>query len=243
MKKFILTFVLFTCGQSTVSLGTDAPKIPQEVEIYSRKLNTFSNSGATGLGVEGLLRLGRNAANALIIPPDGAGVDVLERLSEDDFQAVILKMKGFSVNRQETVFVDPIPSFFIALSKRAGDQASTEFFEILGKIEHSYVRQQTDYGGCYLFGSLGLVNSYQLWDSYNKKYPARYPNEVMSFKRAVEIDLADGACACEGKESALREFNAFIRAFPGARISARIRERINLIEQGKSEIREHCISG
>jgi hypothetical protein len=243
MRKFILTCFLLSCFQSTTSLGADAPKIPEEVEIYSRELSTFSNSTAAGLGVERLLKLGRDAAHVLIVPPNAGDADVLERLSEDDFHAVILKMKGFSINRQETVFVDPIPSFFIALSKRAGDQASAEFFEILGKTEHSYIRLQTDYSGCYLFGSLGLVHSYQLWDGYSKKYPTRYPNEVMNLKRDVEEDLTEGTCACEGKETALREFNAFIQTFPNAKISARIRERINQIEQGKAGIREYCISG
>lgn len=152
MRRFVLTLILITCCQSTATWGAaGATKIPEEVEIYSRELNTFNNSATAGLGVEKLLKLGRDAANALIVPPNAGGPDVLESLSEDDFQVVIHKMKGFSVNRQETVFVDPIPSFFIALSKRAGDQVSQNFSKSWAKQNfHMFVYKQITTVAIYL---------------------------------------------------------------------------------------------
>jgi hypothetical protein len=247
MRRLILTFVLFTCGQSTASLGAEVPKIPQEVEIYFRELNTFSNSAATGLEVEGLLRLGRNARDVLTRPREG-GTDVLEELSEGDFQKVALKMKGFVVNRQETLNVDPIPSFFLALAKRAGDQASVEFFEAYNKTKPDggwevYVEQQTDYSGCIRFGTMSLVDSYVLWDAFSKKYPTRYQGEVKRFVNDIEFDLGSGTCACGDKKSAIAEFENFVRVFPNGKLSARVRERINQISQGMSDIREQCHSG
>ena len=149
-------------------------------------------------------------------------------------------MKGFSVNRQETVFVEPDPSFFIALATRSGDQASVDFFEVYRKTKFAYFRQQTDYNGCYLFGTLSMVDSYTQWITYSKKYPTRYPKEVMNF--ICRGRSYRGTCACDDKESALREFEAFIRAFPNAKISTRVSERINQIHQGKSDIRESCIN-
>jgi hypothetical protein len=247
------TFFMIACLLSTAGLAGELPvslkasMIPEEVDIYSRELKIISNDAKTGVGVEGLLKLGKKASDALVRPPSPGGADVLERLSEEDFQAVILKMKGFSVNRQETVFVEPDPAFFIALAKRAGDQASVEFFEAYRKTKPNgwpvYIEQQTDYSGCIRYGTMSLVDTYTLWDTYSKKYPTRYPKEVMSFIRDIEDDLTESTCACDDKESVLREFETFIRAFPRARITARLREKVNQIHQGKSDIREHCLSG
>lgn len=245
---FSNAFIVFSCFLSTAGItgelpvSQQTPSIPEEVEIYSRELNIESNNANAGIDVEGLLRLGQKASDALVRSPSPGKADILERLNEEEFQAVVLKMKGFSVNRQETVFVEPDPSFFIALAKRSGDQASVDFFEVQKKTEFAYFRQQTDYNGCYLFGTLSMVDSYTQWITYSKKYPTRYPKEVMNFIRDVEEDLTGGTCACDDKESALREFEAFIRAFPNAKISTRVSERINQIHQGKSDIRESCIN-
>ena len=179
--------------------------------------------------------------------PKDSRINVLESLSEEAFQAVSLKMKGFSINREETVFAEPDPNFFIALSERSNDQASVEFFEAYKKTRPEewpvYIDQQTDYSGCIRFGTMSLVDIYALWDTYSKKYPTRYPKEVKRFIHDVEGELTGGGCACDDKESTLREFEAFIRAYPRAKIATRLSERVNQIHQGKSEIREHCHSG
>jgi len=244
--RFILVAsicLLSTAGQGDELLATrQAQTIPEEVEVYSRELNIISNNPNANKGVEGLLQLGRKASDALVRSLSPGKADILESLSEDEFQAVVLKMKGFSVNRQETVFVEPDPNFFIALAKRSGDQASVDFFEVYRKTKFAYFRQQTDYNGCYLFGTLTMVDSYKQWVTYNKKYPTRYPEEVRNFIRDIEEELTGGTCACDDKESALREFEAFIQAFPHSKITTRIHERINQIHQGKSDIREHCIN-
>lgn len=221
--------------------------VPEEVNIYARELKIISNDARAGVGVEGLLRLGEKAADALVQPPPPGETTVLERLNEEEFQVVVLKMKGFIVNRQETVFVEPDPAFFIALANRAGDQASVEFFEAYRKTKPNgwpaYIEQQTDYSGCIRYGTLSLVDTYKVWDTYREKYPTRYPQEVTKFVRDIEDDLTEGTCACDDKEAVLREFAAFGRAFPRAKISVRLREKFDQIRQGKSDIREHCVSG
>ena len=106
-----------------------------------------------------------------------------------------------------------------------------------------YIQQQTDYSGCIRFGTMSLVDCYARWVAYDKKYPNRYASEVKNFLRDIEDVLATGTCACEGKEAVLRELEAFVRAFPSARITMLVRERMNQIREGKSDIRFHCISG
>jgi len=248
MAKIKDVIIVFSCLLSSAGLAGELSvvqrtySIPEEVEIYSRELNIESNTANSSINVERLLQLGQQASVALVQPSSPGEADILERLSEDEFQTVVHKMKGFSVNRQETVFVEPDPNFFIALAKRGGDQASVDFFEVKKKTEYSYYRQQTDYNGCYLFGTLGMVDSYNQWIKYGNKYPARYSKDVKSQIRNIEDDITGGTCACDDKTSALREFEAFILAFPSAKIAERVRERINQINLGKSDIRENCIN-
>lgn len=148
----------------------------------------------------------------------------MESLSDETLQALSLKMKGFIVNRVETYNVEPEPSFFIALAKRSNDPANVEFFEAYKKTKPGkwpvYVEQKTDYSGC---------------TRYRNKYPTRYQREVRSLIHDVEFDL-DGPCACNDYKSVTLELEAFIRKFPQAKFTARLRERLDHIRQGKSDI-------
>lgn len=245
---FMIAYLLSAVGLAgEIQANSKVSTIPEEVNIYSRELKVISDDVNAGIGIEGLLKLGENASVALVRPSRPGEADVLESLSDEDFQTVTSKMKGFSVNRQETVYVEPEPEFFIALAKRADDQVSIEFFEAYRKTKPNgwsiYIEQQTDYSGCIRYGTMSLVDTYTLWNAYSNKYPTRYQKEVMNFIREVEDDLAEGTCACDDKKSGLREFEAFIRRHPRAKIATRLRERVNQIRQGKNDIREHCHSG
>jgi hypothetical protein len=245
---YIIAYLLSPAGLAgELPVNPKTSMIPEEVDVYARELKIVSNDANAGIGIEGLLKLGEKASVALVLPHNPGEADVLEQLSEEDFQAVIFKMKGFSVNREETVFVEPDPEFFIALAKRASDKVSVEFFEAYRKTKPNgwpiYIEQQTDYSGCIRYGTMDLVNTYTLWNTYSNKYPTRYKKEVMNFIQEVEDDLTGGTCACDDKDSGLRELEAFIRAYPRAKITTRLREKVNQIHQGKSDIREHCLSG
>lgn len=241
----VVTILASTAGVPPINRQVQT--IPEEVERYSRELDIINNNPSTSGGVEELLQLGREASHALIMPPKGSSEDVLESLSDETFHAVSLKMNGFIVNREETINVDPDTDFFLALAKRTDDQASVEFFEAYKKTDPYgwpvYINQQTDYSGCIRFGTMSLVDTFTLWDTYRKKHPTRYQKEVNKFIDDVESELVGGTCACEDHKSATLEFEAFIRAYPRSKIVTRLSERVNQIHQGKSDIREHCHSG
>ena len=215
---------------------------PAEVEAYSRELVMISSNPNAGGGVEGLLRLGRDASYALVMPPKGSEASVQESLSDEALQALSLKMRGFMIDAD----MEPEPDFFLALAKRSNDPANVEFFEAYKKTKPEkwpvYVEQQTDYSGCTRYGILSLVNTYALWDGYRNKYPARYQKEVRDFIHDIEFEL-DGTCACKDYKSVTIELETFIRKFPQAKITARLRERLDQIRQGKSDMGEHCHSG
>jgi hypothetical protein len=89
---------------------------------------------------------------------------------------------------------------------------------------------------------MSLVNTYAWWDGFRNKYPTRYQKEVRNIIHDIEFEL-DGTCACEDNKSVILELEAFVRAFPNAMITPRLRERLDQIRQGKSDMREHCHSG
>jgi len=209
-----LEVVGFACFLFAGCLGTGLPinqkaTIPDAVEDYSRDLNIIRSGAKAGPGTEELLQRGRRAAKALLQSDGPGSMNVLERLTAGDFQKVVLKMEGFLVNREETVYVEPDPGFFLALAKRFGDRASIDFFEAFRKTAPDawpvYIQQQTDYSGCARFGSLSLVETYGRWTAFRTEHPKRYSAEVAVFLRRVEEELTEGNCACEGKDAVLSE--------------------------------------
>ena len=239
---------MISCLLCTSGVAEEIPKgprqvvIPDQVNVYYRELILAQNNPKASKGIEELLRLGRAASDALVRPTIPGKSDILESLSEKEYQEVIHKMVGFSVNREETVFVEPNPSFFIDLAKHSGDQASIDYFETYKKTNLVYVSQQTDYNGCYLFGTLSMVDSFSQWKNYSQKYPNRYQKEVLNSLKEIEDDITSGTCACGDKQSALREFEAFVKLYPNEKITKRIRERVEQIHRGESDIRENCIN-
>ncbi len=67
--------------------------------------------------------------------------------------------------------------------------------------------------------------------------------EVQKIIRNLEYDLTEGTCACGGVEEVVQEFQAFVRVFPHSILAKRLRERIDQIKKGKSDIRWMCING
>lgn len=221
--------------------------IPEEVELYSRELNIIGKNPHARNYVEGLFGMGRKASKALLANPKKGYNSILESLSEENFNAVSDKMKGFLVGIQEIVVVEPEPDYFLNLAEQSDDQASVDFFKNYKKTISDttypvYIKQITDFGGCRRYGTMSLVHTYSIWDNYKKKYPARYKTDVDKFIHDVESEF-EGTCACDDIASVIKELEAFIQAFPHAKITTRLRERVNQIRQGKGDIREHCLPG
>lgn len=244
----ILTLsVLLALIPIQVEKDHSALAVPDEVSAYGRAIETIRTKKRSEINVEQLLALGRKAGDALLKPINARGRNALEELSEEGFQSVAHQMEGFWVNRQEVLYVEPNPSFFLKFARSSGDQASNEFFETFAKtFQHgwkNYHEQQTDYSGCIRFGSMSLVNSYAMWDAYRLRHPKRYSGEVQTILKDLEDDLAAGTCACGEKNEVIKEFQEFIRAFPRSILAKRLQERLDQIRAGKSNMRWRCISG
>jgi hypothetical protein len=232
----LMVFAAAAWGQGPAGIGGDA-RIPPSVEAYARAVR-----GAT-LPVESIYRLGLRAADDLVNHES-----VLEYLSETDYATVQDKMAGFLVNREEIVFAEPIPKYFSRLSHDRRDSVSFAFFEACRLTTsyapwNSYIEQQTDYSGCIKLGSLELVRCYRVWAGFKRRHPGRYADRVELSLSDLGENLTTGVCSCAGKDEALLEFRAFVREFPNASITPRVRERIRALEAGTSDIRYHCSPG
>jgi hypothetical protein len=241
----VLLGSLGVSGSALQEKNQATTSVPEAVSAYSRELTAIRLG--KNINVEDLLKSGRKAAHALVTPKNPGTQTLLEELSEEEFRAVAEKMEGFWLNRQETIYVEPDPSFFLTLAQESGDQPSIAFFKAFGRtFEHGwpvYHQQQTDYSGCIRFGSMSLVDAYRTWSSYRQNHPNRYSEEVQNIIKDLEENLTEGTCSCGRAPGAVQEFEAFVRAFPNSLSSKRLRVRINQIKKGKSNIRWKCISG
>lgn len=171
----------------------------------------------------------------------------IERLDDDEFTVFKARMRGFLVNREEVVFAKPDNKFFRDLAARKGLPADIAFFDLRSRLRPdsiwaAYIEQQTDYSGCTLYGTGKLTEIYGLLGSFKEKYPSAYVQMVDDELDYVINALTMGTCACEGLPSAIKEFELFIKKYPNAEITPRLRDRKSNYDE-KSKIRPFCISG
>jgi hypothetical protein len=220
-------------GSARADEGSAA--IPLSVEAYAQALTQGKD-----VPVDTLFTLGMRAANDLA-GPDG----VMSDLTDPDYDAVVKRMQGFHLSRNEVELAEPDPSFFLERARAQADSVGILFFQDYqetvpeGSLP-AWFRPMTDYSGCVEFGSLALVHAYGRWKAFALGHPHRYAAQVAGFRRKIETILTVGDCACEDKESVLKELNAFLESFPRATIADRVRQRVQAIQEDRAHIRYHC---
>jgi hypothetical protein len=58
---------------------------------------------------------------------------------------------------------------------------------------------------------------------------------------SIERMMTRGSCACGKKEEVLAGFEAFIRAFPEAALTPKVKARLETLKSGKSNMRYQCV--
>lgn len=223
--------------------GDQRAAIPRAVESYARVLEAITGGALRQPTLESLLGVGRLAAVML-----AGEKGVLEDLGDADYQTVVQQMTGFRVSRDPIVYVEPDPDFFLNLSKTHGTAHDLAFFQrykqtIPDGVWDVYIQQTTDESGCVRFGSLTLVEAYTRWTAFRQQFPKHYITEVAQFIGDIEDTLLEETCACEGPESVLEELSAFVKAFPDATVTLRVRERLAQVQQGTSDFQFKCVGG
>lgn len=225
---------------------TPAPRV-RAVRDYAAALDRVLRSRGTA-PVESLFSLGTRAAESLLVVPTPGGPSLLEALDDSTFLDAQSRMRGFNLWRDEVVVAAPEPSFFLHLARSRGDAADTAFFHALSLtygpgVSPVYVEQQTDYSGCTDFGSGRLVSTFEIWNTFVSSHPRRYEAWSRKELQGTEDELTAGTCACGGREAVFQELSSFVRRFPSAAGTPRVRARLKAIGRGTSGIRYRCKSG
>jgi len=214
------------------------PTILKQADDYFSAVNGLM-IGANKAAVEDVYHQGQAVAYRL--------VNVLESLSDTDYQSVETKMLGFSLNRVDSVYVEPDVVFFLSLSKNRGAAADKDFFVFLGglKLKNGwpvYREWLPDNSGCTAFGRGVLTDHYRNATAFQKKYPAAYRTDIDEALGQLRREFSESTCACGDRESVTKEFALFIAAFPDDAIAPLVRKRMAEVKSAAPSIRFKCTS-
>jgi hypothetical protein len=238
----------FGCVLFAAATGfAQSPSHQAAIEAYRKALRTIEAHVPERHDLEAAFEAIAPLQEALVRSEAGRP-SVLESLSDEEFQRLEGDLTGVLVNREEIVFVEPDPDFFVQLAVGHGDAADRTFFHALKAtypegIWPVYVEQQTDYSGCTRFGSGKLVESYRLWTQFLGRYPTRYVAAAKKELDRVTGELTQSTCACEDTSSVERELRQFVRTFATSPVRAVADRRLRALRTGRSDVRPRCRSG
>lgn len=242
--------VLATAGSADVVRAgalSSPTTIPRPVMEYADLLEQVNHSTSPA-AIEPLYTLGMHAAESLL-RANGAPASPLELMNDSTLAEVQRRMEGFTIlHEEEFTIASCRPAFFLALAQSHGGGADIAFFRALTATRDSsdrpiYVQQQTDEAGCTRFGSGILITAYNVWNSFVSAHPDRYADWVRDEMDQLAEELTGSTCACEDRESVLRELRLFLRRFPGSALAPRVRARLQEVQAGTAGMRYQCVAG
>jgi len=244
-RTFVIGSLLAGVAAST-ALAQLAKTAQTAVDAYRTSIASAASARAPRAIENAFSALG-TMREALMQVGAGRGMTPLESLSEGEFQ-ILRKLPGAIINRDETVFVEPDPDYFVKLAAARGEPADRAFFSALKTTRSRsgwpvYIEQQTDYSGCIRFGSMSLVETYRAWSGFQRRFGGRYAAGVRKEIDDVLQGLTTATCACRDVASAEMELRRFQRDFPASPARAAIDRRLQAIREGRSDIRANCVSG
>lgn len=234
-------------GSIVVAFAQASPSHQAAIDRYRLALRTLETHAKDHHDLEALFDAVAPVREALLRAADGAR-SVVESLTDDEYRRVQGELTGVLVNREEALFVEPDPDFFVQLAVGHGDAADRRFFAALKatypeSVFPVYVNQQTDVSGCTRFGSGKLVDTYRVWSDFQRRHPGRYSKAVRKETDSVIGALTESSCACGETTDVERELALFVRAVPAPRVLAKVEERLRALRSGQSNIRPRCRSG
>jgi hypothetical protein len=243
MRAPLAAVLLFATG-----LRPDAQQTADarnEIDAYRSAIRTATTNPYPGALEAALDRL--DALRDTLMGLRTNSTPLLESMSDVEFKE-IASLPGAIVNRDEVLFVNPDPDYFLRTASTFGDAADRAFFTAYtstypDSVWPAYDTQQTDYSGCTAFGEGRLVGAYRTWSDFRRTYPSRYRRRANAELEQVGERLTESTCACGDKASIEREMQQFLRAFPRASVAAAVRTRLRALTGGRSNVRLRCLSG
>jgi len=217
------------------------PVLPKEIEEYTLEFERIQSLDRLARNIEVLYRKGISAGKRLVYSADFSELSLLERLNEEKLRAVRRALPGIFLTRDEVLQVVPDPERFLEFALKWGGRADIAFFSTL-QISYSspgwpqYIQPQTDYGGCRRLGSFVFSELYGMWRAFQSRFPDRYKEEVRRQLAGLEENLLHTG-ACEGPREVAEAYREFIRSFPDAPVSNKVRLRIAEIDKGTTNLR------
>ena len=217
------------------------PVLPEEIEEYTLEFGRIQSLDRLERNIEVLYRKGIAAGKRLVYSADFSELSLLERLNEEKLRAVRRALPGIFLTRDEVLQVVPDPESFLEFALKWGGRADIAFFSTL-QISYSspgwpqYIQPQTDYGGCRRLGSFVFSELYGMWRAFQSRFPDRYKEEVRRQLAGLEENLLHTG-ACGGPREVAEAYREFIRSFPDAPVSDKVRLRIAEIDKGTTNLR------
>ncbi|TMQ64604.1 MAG: hypothetical protein E6K77_03665 [Candidatus Eisenbacteria bacterium] len=165
----------------------------------------------------------------------------MEDLSESEYAELSKQLRGILLNRDEVVIAEPDSSTFLPLARRKGLKPDRDFMDVYFMTRPcawpAYVVQETDYSGCDDYGTGKIVTLYGEWRRYRSAHPKNYVSAATQQLEEIQNSLADPGSPCGGPDSVTRELQQFLSRFPNDPITPKVRDVLNAIQQGRSNIR------
>jgi hypothetical protein len=189
--------------------------------------------------VEALFRLATDAGRELQA--------MMARADERGESPAVTRVNGLVISTEEALYALPDPRFFAELARKKGRPVDRAFFDLLiatrpDGVWPVYIEQQTDVTGCTRLDLPALPSLYERWLEFRRRplaaYRAAAADELADMERFVLSD-----CACGSREAALAGLEAFVKALPGAPITAKVMARLEDLRAGRAELRAECHSG
>ena len=225
-----------------VKAQTYAPVVlPKEVEDYAREFKRVQSPTRLERNIEVLYQKGIVAGKKLLDHVGLTELALLEKMDEEQLGATRRELPGIFLNREEILQAVPDPESFLEFAVKWGDRADIAFFSTLQMSYSSpgwplYIIPLTDYGGCRRLGSFVFSELYGMWRAFQSRFPDHYKEEVRRELADIEENLLHTG-AGEGPRQVAEAYREFIRSFPDAPVSNKVRLRIAEIDKGTTNLR------
>lgn len=157
-------------------------------------------------------------------------IDAVKALDETGFASVEQSLPALRLQPDAAAAIDG--AFFTELAGRRGTAADVDFFKAWTDAHPA------DATGCTQFST--LPDRYRAWFAFARKHKSAYKPLLIEEIVRTEDEIMKSTCACEAQDLVRLALAELARDYPTGKITQRVRQRIQDIDRGVSDIRLNC---